>query len=80
VVASIFFGVYHLPYAYFNPNWPSAGDWGAAWSSALGQGIPGGLILGGLYLYTKRNLVACILLHALTNAFPVMGMIRFGEQ
>jgi membrane protease YdiL (CAAX protease family) len=78
VIASIFFGAYHLPYAYFNPNWPSAGDWGAAWSSALGQGIPGGLILGGLFLFTRKNLLACIILHALIDAFPVMGMIRFG--
>ena len=25
VLASLAFGVYHLPYAYLNPNWPSAG-------------------------------------------------------
>jgi hypothetical protein len=80
VVASMFFGVYHLPYAYYNPNWPSAGNWGAAWSAALGQGIPAGLILGGLSLHTKKNLVACILLRTLTDALPFMGMIRFGGQ
>lgn len=77
--ASLCFGVYHLPYAYFNPNWPSAGDWGAAWSSALGQGVPGGLILGALYLYSGRNLLAPAVLHALINALPAMGMIRFGS-
>jgi membrane protease YdiL (CAAX protease family) len=78
LVTSVLFGVYHLPYAYFNPNWPSAGDWGAAWASALGQGIPGGLILGGLYLYSRRNLLACILLHALVDTFPAVGLIKFG--
>jgi len=78
ISASVLFGVYHLPYAYFNPNWPSAGDWGAAWTAALGQGIPGGLVLGGLFLYSRRNLVACIVLHALVNAFPAMGLIKFG--
>ena len=26
LLASICFGLYHLPYAYFNPAWPSAGD------------------------------------------------------
>ena len=79
LVTSVLFGVYHLPYAYFNPNWPSAGDWGAAWSSALGQGIPAGLILGGLYLYSRRNLLACIILHALVDTFPAVGLIKFGE-
>ena len=78
LVASILFGVYHVPYAYLNPNWPSAGDWGAAWMSALGQGIPGGLILGGLYLYARHNLVVCIILHALVDTFPAIGMIKFG--
>lgn len=78
ISTSVLFGVYHLPYAYFNPNWPSAGDWGAAWAAALGQGIPGGLVLGGLFLYSGRNLVACIVLHALVNAFPAMGLIKFG--
>jgi membrane protease YdiL (CAAX protease family) len=77
IVTSLFFGLYHLPYAYFNPNWPSAGDWGAAWGSALGQGVPGGLVLGGVYLYSRKNLLACIILHSLINAFPGMGMIRF---
>ncbi len=77
IVTSLLFGLYHLPYAYFNPNWPSAGNWGAAWGSALGQGIPGGLVLGGVYLYSRKNLLASIILHALINSFPAMGMIRF---
>lgn len=77
LVASVLFGVYHLPYAYFNPSWPSAGDWGAAWTAALGQGVPGGLVLGALFVVSRGNLVACILLHALVNAGPVMTMIRF---
>lgn len=78
ILTSLLFGVYHLPYAYMNPNWPSSGDWGAAWISALGQGIPGGLILGGLYLFSGRNLAACIILHALVDTFPAMGLIKFG--
>jgi membrane protease YdiL (CAAX protease family) len=78
VLASFFFGVYHLPYAYLNPHWPSAGDWGAAWTAALGQGIPAGLILGGLFLLSRKNLVACVVLHALVDTFPAMTMIKFG--
>jgi membrane protease YdiL (CAAX protease family) len=78
LLATASFGVYHLPYAYFNPNWPSAGDWGAAWPAAMAEGIPGGLVLGGLYLVSGRSLWPCVMLHALINAFPGMTMIRFG--
>jgi len=78
VVTTFLFGLYHLPYAYFNPMWPSAGDWGAALGAALGDGMLGGLVLGGLFLYTRKNLLMCIVLHALVDAFPAMTMIRFG--
>ena len=78
VVAAFLFGVYHLPYAYLNPRWPSYGDWGAAWSAALGNGVPGGLVLGGLYVISRGNLVACVVLHSLINAAPAMTMLRFG--
>lgn len=79
LATSLCFGLYHLPYAYLNPSWPTTGDWSAAWGAALGQGIPGGLILGTLYLYSGRNLLAPVVLHALINAFPVMGMIHLGS-
>lgn len=78
LLASLLFGLYHLPYAYLNPNWPSHGDWGAAWAAALGQGIPGGLILGALYVVSGGNLLACVVLHSLINAAPAMTMIHFG--
>jgi len=77
VTASLF-GLYHLPYAYLNPRWPSYGDWGAAWGAALGNGIPGGLVLGGLYVVSRGNLLACVLLHSMINAAPAMTMIHFG--
>ncbi len=79
VIASLAFGVYHLPYAYLNPNWPSAGDWAAAWSAAMGQGVVGGLILGTVYLKAGRNLLAPVIVHALIIAFPATTMIRFGS-
>ncbi|MDH5759056.1 MAG: CPBP family intramembrane metalloprotease [Gemmatimonadota bacterium] len=78
LAVALLFGVYHVPYAYFNPQWPSAGDWGAAWSAALGNGVPGGLILGTLYALNRGNLAACVVLHSLINAAPAMTMIRFG--
>lgn len=77
VLTSFLFGIYHLPYAYLNPRWPSHGDWAGAFSSALGQGIPMGLILGTLYERTENNLLACVMLHSLTNTLPAMTMIKF---
>jgi membrane protease YdiL (CAAX protease family) len=48
VAASLCFGLYHLPYAYLNPNWPSAGDGGSSLMRSVGaielssdQGIRG---------------------------------------
>ena len=78
VLASLCFGFYHLPYAYLNPNWPSAGDWSAALFAALGQGIPGGLILGAVYLGSQRNLLAPVVVHALINTLPGLTMVHFG--
>lgn len=79
VLASLLFGLYHLPYAYLNPRWPSSGDWGEALVASFGQGVPGGLILGGLFLYTKRNLMAPLLLHVWVDLLPAATMIKFGE-
>jgi membrane protease YdiL (CAAX protease family) len=80
LLASLAFGVYHLPYAYLNPAWPSAGDWGAAWSAAMGQGVIGGLVLGTVYLKGGRNLLAPVIVHAFINAFPATTLIRFGAS
>ena len=77
IVTALFFGIYHLPYAYLNPNWPSSGDWGAALTAALGQGIPAGIVLGVLYARTKNNLLACIVLHSFINVLPAMTLIKF---
>lgn len=77
-IVTLIFSIYHVPYAYLNPNWPSAGDLPAAIRNAFIQGIPGGLILGWLYLRSDRNLVACIVLHSLVNWFPALTMIRLG--
>ena len=78
VITSVLFGLYHLPYAYFNPHWPSHGNWPAAFGAAFGQGVPIGLILGAMYSRTKNNLVACILVHAFINSLPGMLFIKFG--
>jgi membrane protease YdiL (CAAX protease family) len=77
IVTSLLFGIYHLPYAYLHPSWPSNGDWGAALTSALGQGIPAGIVLGVLYARTQNNLLACIVLHSFINVLPAMTLIKF---
>lgn len=76
LIVTLLFGVYHLPYAYFNPNWPSAGNWGAAWAAAMGNGVPGGLVLGILYVKSERNLVACAVLHTMINSVWAMTAIK----
>jgi membrane protease YdiL (CAAX protease family) len=74
MVASVLFGIYHLPYAYLNPRWPSHGDWTAAAGAAFGQAIPAGLILGTLYA-RRPNLLACVLVHTMTNLLPAAATL-----
>jgi membrane protease YdiL (CAAX protease family) len=78
LASALLFGLYHVPYAYLHPNWPSHGDLGAAFGSAMGQGGIGGLVLGAVYLFSRGNLVACVVLHAGVNAAWAMTMIKFG--
>jgi membrane protease YdiL (CAAX protease family) len=78
VGSALLFGLYHVPYAYLHPLWPSHGDFGAAIGSAMGQGGVAGLLLGGLYIASRGNLLACAVLHAGVNAVWVMTMINFG--
>jgi len=78
VLAAIAFGLYHVPYAYLNPNWPTAGNLGAAFSTGMTEGLLGGLILGAGYVLWKKNLLACIVLHGMIDAVPIMTLIRFG--
>lgn len=77
-IASIAFGLYHFPYAWANPAWPTAGDPARALVVSLVEGVPGGLVLGGIYVASGRNLVAAVAVHALIDVFPVMTMFRFG--
>lgn len=76
LASSVLFGAYHVPYAYFHPRWPSHGDFSAAFMSAMGQGIAGGLIIGTLYALSRRNLVACGILHALIDTLPAITLIK----
>lgn len=79
LLATLLFGVYHVPYAYYVSQWPSHGDWPLAWRYALSDGLTGGLLLGTVYVVSGGNLIACVVLHALIDAAPVMTMIHFGR-
>lgn len=78
LAASLAFAVYHLPYAYLSPNWPSHGDLALAVQYAMVDGVLGGLVTGGVFIGARGNLIAPILVHALMDLFPAMTMIRFG--
>ncbi len=78
IVTSILFGLYHVPYAYLNPNWPSYGDLAGALQAGLANGILGGVVLGVVYVLAGGNLVVAIIVHALIDVFPAMTHIRFG--
>jgi membrane protease YdiL (CAAX protease family) len=78
LLVTVAFGLYHVPFAYLNPNWPTAGDFPAALRLGMVEGGLGGIILGAAYVLWKRNLVACIVLHGMIDAVPIMTMIKFG--
>jgi membrane protease YdiL (CAAX protease family) len=42
------------------------------------EGGLGGVILGVAYVFWKRNLLACIVLHGMIDAVPIMTIIKFG--
>lgn len=75
-ISALAFGLYHLPYAYLNPRWPSHGDWGDAFRAAFGQGTVMGVILGGLMIFARGHLVAPILAHACFNAGWAMTLLK----
>ena len=76
--AALLFALYHFPYAWLHPAWPTVGDAGAALRVSLVEGIPAGIILGLVFRGSGNNLVAAAVTHALINVFPAMTMIRTG--
>jgi membrane protease YdiL (CAAX protease family) len=81
MLTTVAFALYHVPYAYLNPAWPSAGDLPAAVRLAAVNGLVGGLALGTVYWRSGGNLVAAIVLHALIDLVPVTRlMVRLIER
>lgn len=80
-LATVAFILYHVPYAYLNPAWPSAGSLGHAFQLAAINGAMGGIVLGIVYVVSGRNLVATVLLHAMVNWVPgtmMVASVKFG--
>jgi membrane protease YdiL (CAAX protease family) len=80
-LATLAFILYHVPYAYLNPQWPSAGNLLHAFQLATVNGAMGGIVLGLVYVKSGRNLLAVILLHAMVNWVPgtiLVSQVKFG--
>jgi membrane protease YdiL (CAAX protease family) len=76
LITAFFFGLYHLPYAYFLSDWPTHGNFTWAITSVMTEQMIAGLILGVLWMRT-RNLGSSILLHTLIDLLPAMTMLHF---
>ena len=80
-LATLAFVLYHVPYAYLNPHWPSAGNLPHAFWLATVNGTLGGVILGLVYVKSGRNLMSVILLHAMVDWVPgtiMVSQVKFG--
>jgi membrane protease YdiL (CAAX protease family) len=76
LITSVLFSLYHVPYAYLNEHWPSAGNFGHAVGLAFLNGLPGGLILGWVYVRGRGNLLAPMLTHAMIDLIPAMVLLQ----
>jgi membrane protease YdiL (CAAX protease family) len=76
LISSILFALYHFPYAYLEPSWPSAGKPGHALGLAFVNGLPGGLILGWVFVRSGGNLLAPIITHAMIDLIPAMLLLQ----
>jgi membrane protease YdiL (CAAX protease family) len=75
-LATVAFALYHVPYAYLKPSWPSAGDAAAALRLAAANGVIGGLALGLVYWRSHHNLIAAIGLHACIDLIPATRLVH----
>ena len=76
-IVTVLFSVYHLPYAYFNPMWPSAAI-GSRMAGRVLQRSPWRPRARRSLRSVRQRSVPCILLRSMINAAPAMTMIKFG--
>jgi len=77
LIASLLFGLFHLPMYFFSPFEPTHGN--LLWASAgvITEQAVMGILLGVLWVRT-HNLTAPLLVHAFTNALALMTMVKIG--
>lgn len=71
LIASLLFGLFHLPLYFFSPFEPTQGNFVWSLSSVITEQVVAGMLLGVLWTRT-HNLAAPLLIHALINAFALM--------
>lgn len=74
-VTSVAFSLYHIPYAYFIPQWPSAGNMVHAIQLGFVNGMLGGVVLGAVFVRSKSSLIPCILVHAGVDWVPAIKLL-----
>lgn len=70
------FVLYHVPYAYLKPSWPSAGNLPAALAAAIANGGIGGAAMSWVFWRSRGNLLGCIVLHALIDLAPAVRLVH----
>jgi len=75
-ITSIFFSLYHVPYAYHLAAWGTQFDLSGALRSAFETGFPLGILLGSVFVIAGENTLASILAHALINSLPGMLIVQ----
>jgi membrane protease YdiL (CAAX protease family) len=79
LVTATCFGLYHFPYAYLSPGWPSHGDAAAALDECAWDAA-GGALLGLVYWKSGKNLLASIATHTMFDALPAITMLHVGPR
>lgn len=74
-VTSVAFSLYHLPYAYSKPSWPSTGDLIHAIQLAFVTGLMGGVVLGVVFVRSGGSLLPGVLLHGFINWIPAIRAV-----
>ncbi len=77
LVASLLFGLFHLPMYFFSPFEPTHGDFIWSLASVITEQAVTGMLLGVLWLRT-HNLAAPILVHAFIDALAMMTTLKIG--
>lgn len=77
LVASLLFGLFHLPMYFFSPFEPTHGDFIWSLASVITEQAVVGVLLGVLWIKT-HNLAAPILVHAFINALAWMTTLKIG--